>query len=478
MNFKNLILIFAALPMFAQADAPTGTLVNFTSPNGVEEACVTLSDMPGATYSEADVKRAKKNCGADMYDNSRIAICPKTWSTSAAVMIYDVTKMNMTGEEYETQHCKGKNKPDEVSTVMKLKFSMNETDTSGTYIPSSQIYYHISRYLDTSVGTPVAVYREIDAKTLYDRVAQKGYAKAAGSKNKAAWSHILNALKNPSSKAAKALYTSDGTKFFGTGLKDLGEGYETELHGLQEGGYTNANKQFQETAAYRALRTEGDLPTAIKEGLTTALKNKTLAVDLVNVSDLQMVFWMREVSEIALLDYMFSQQDRVSNIDFEWKWYWIQDGKVESLEEKSELPRKQMAKIQVPAEIAAFNPVLIQRSHIGDNDAGVKVGYSNFAKSTGQLKNLKHFSAKIYTRLADLNADLQSQGEVFQYLSTQFGITNGEIKQIVTNTSEAFELLKAQCTAGTLRFDLDSPKSFLLNGEKATTLDCANPAMP
>lgn len=412
-----------------------------------------------------------------MYEGINVALCPKTWSTSAAVMVYDITKLNSNAKDYESTYCKGQAKPNGVKTLFKLKTSMNQQDTSATYSPSSQMYYHFSRYLGTNVGVPVAVYREMDPKAHLDRVATKGLAHASRDMNRAAWTHLNAAAVNPKSYSpVSELYTPDLTEFYGTALKDVGEPYDTEFNGDIEGkGYTAANLAFQESAPYKALRTDGDLNVALNAGLKSALGKSALAKNLVNVAPVQMIFWMRDLTEIALLDYIFSQQDRMENIDYEWKWYWVQDGKVESAKEKSELSRRKMAQIPVPAEIASFNPVLVQRSQIGDNDAGSKAGYSNFAKKTNQLVDLKHFSAKIYTRLIKLDADLQSKGAVYEYLAGNFNLRDSDIKQVVANTNSAAALLKAQCKAGTLRFDLDEPKNFLINGDKSVTLDCENP---
>jgi hypothetical protein len=34
-----------------------------------------------------------------------------------------------------------------------------------------------------------------------------------------------------------------------------------------------------------------------------------------------MVFWMRDLADITLLDYLFGQQDRIGNIDYLTYWY-------------------------------------------------------------------------------------------------------------------------------------------------------------
>jgi hypothetical protein len=476
MGIHSFLFVFALLPNIVFADAPAGTTTTFTSPNGVQESCVILNDIPGGDYSKDDRKITEKDCGVDLYEGKTIALCPKTWSTSAAVMVYDITKLNVTAADYESTYCKGKEKPDGVKTIYKLKTTMNQSGTSGTFSPSPQMYYHFSRYFGTAVGVPPTVYREMDPKANLDRVGRKGLSHAAGSMNKAAWTVLTAAAANPRAyNPTDDLFTTD-SKFYGTALKDVGERYGTEVNGARQGkGYVAQNMEFQQTAPFQALRTPGDLNVAVSTGLRAASTKSALARDLVNVSPLQMIFWMREVTEIALLDYIFSQQDRVGNIDFEWKWYWVQDGKVESAKEKSELPRQKMSKIPVPAEIAAFNPVLVQRSHIGDNDAGGRVQYANFSKKTNMLADLRHFSGKIYAQLMHLDQDLQSKGEIYQYLAANFNLNGAEINQVVSNTHSAAALLKTQCEAKTLRFDLDEPKKFLIDGDKAVDLDCVNP---
>jgi hypothetical protein len=60
------------------------------------------------------------------------------------------------------------------------------------------------------------------------------------------------------------------------------------------------SREFQTTPAFTALRRDATLASAIAGAPYPAQ---------------QMVFWMRELSEIAVLDHIFSQQDRVGNIE-------------------------------------------------------------------------------------------------------------------------------------------------------------------
>jgi hypothetical protein len=50
-----------------------------------------------------------------------------------------------------------------------------------------------------------------------------------------------------------------------------------------------------------------------------------------------------------------------------------------------------------------------------------------------------------------------------------------ELKQRVTLTNEATEILKATCKAGQLHFDLYDPKAFLTNKAIERTMDCETP---
>lgn len=74
-----------------------------------------------------------------------------------------------------------------------------------------------------------------------------------------------------------------------------------------------------------------------------------------DTSSEQLIFRMKELSEIVLLDFIFGQQDRVRNIDFTPYFYWVEAGKVEHKRAKH-------------------------------HDA-------NFAKSTQMLEKLRHMNA-------------------------------------------------------------------------------------
>lgn len=441
----------------------TSKIINYNSSNGIKEQAIALSEIPEGRYKTRDKKKEDQFLAVDFY-SSKIALCPKTWSTSPATMVRDISRSGISQRTYEKSHCSGKTVADSVKKLAKFKQTMNQSGTSGTFSMSSLLYYHFSRYFDTATVIPPAVYREMDRRTHRDRVTRSGRAKAHGRQILKGWQHLYNAEKNPSSyRPTDELFTPDRKCVYGVLLKGKGARYGAEVNGARKRRWgAPQNEEFQETAPYLALRSDLPLLDAIKRGKRKA--GSTVRSATGDVSDFQMIYWMRELTEIVLLDYIFSQQDRVGNIDYRWVWYWVQDGKVKKKWQAGKDRRSRMHRISPPPEIAQFSPVLLQRTMLNDNDAGGRVRYANFAKRTGMLQKLRHISAKTYTKLLRLNRDLQDKGQVYRYIEQNFILNPKQQDQIVKNTRLATDILKDTCSIGKLRFDLDNPKDFLLTG--------------
>jgi hypothetical protein len=100
----------------------------FTSPYNLTEQCRILPPMPGVTLSKGDQAKEKELCGIDFYGGA-VALCPKTWSTSAAVMVYDIKGSGLAPQAYENQRCATREKHERLA---KFKMTMNQRNTSGT----------------------------------------------------------------------------------------------------------------------------------------------------------------------------------------------------------------------------------------------------------------------------------------------------------------------------------------------------------
>jgi hypothetical protein len=441
----------------ALAAIPLAQAKTFHSPRQVAETCHILEPLPGAAHSPKDQKQAADLCEIDIY-RDEFAICPKTWSTSAGGILYGTREAALSQKEYESQKCGRKSgHPDKLG---KFKFTMNQSNTSGTFAPSSLLYFQLSRYLKTLVQVPVAVSRSFDPVMFSERVAEN--AKGMGSMNTAAWNHLRAALENPASyKPSNELFDSKGL-LRGVLLNDKGgERYGPELNGVRSAWGDAQNRDFQNTPAFVALRSEKPFAEAITEGVRSASSDGRIrsALGTLPLERVQMGLWMRELSEIAVLDHMLQQQDRVGNTDYEWFWIYVKDGKVEAKKEKrdsfKDLPRSKMRGIAPPLELAAFNPVLVQKTLINDNDAGGRLQYSNFAKRTAMVARLRHFDGAQYLRVQALRKDLLAKGPVYQALETQFTLSTAQLKLLVNNTVEVAATLEATCLAGKLRFTLD-----------------------
>ncbi len=443
----------------------------YISPSGITEQAIALDEIPDGTYTFKDRKKEDRFLAIDFYEQS-ITLTPKTWSTSPATMIRDISQVDGSSQSAYENQALGKTVASTVKKVAKFKQSMNQSGTSGTFSTASLLYYHFSCYFDTVTKVPTAIYREMDRKIHCKRVTEFGRKRTSRGMIAKGWEHLYRAEKTPNSyQPMNELFTPERDKIYGVLLNGKGTRYGAEINGARKRGWGSPqNEEFQETAPYFALRSDKPLLEAINEGKRRM--DRTVRIASGDPSPFQMIYWMRELTEIVLLDYIFSQQDRVGNIDYRWAWYWIEAGMVKKQWYESKQSRKRMRSQSPPATIRQFSPVLIQRTCLNDNDAGGRVPYANFAKKTGMLQKLRHISAKTYTKLIQLDQDLQSQGAIYRYIEENFILDAGQRRQIVKNTHLAADILKDTHEIGKLRFDLDNPKKFLLTEKvKETFID-------
>ncbi len=443
------------------SDAVKGKVHEYRSPSGVAEHCVALAPIPGGHYSESDRNQEKAFCAVDLHASS-VALCPKTWSTSAGTLVYDISSGAFAGDpaRFEREVCNkgGSARKHAVRELAKYKMTINGPPTSGTFSTASLLYYHLARYFDTTVNVPVAVYRSMDKDAHLKRVTEAGLRLTSGKSSlkmiHAGWELLKSAERSPTSyRPTDELFTADRTQVYGIFILTSGKRYNSEINGTRESGWgAGQNRDFQRTAPFEALHSEKPLKDAIREGLSRARKSPKLNHDMgSNVSDEQMVFWMKELTEITLLDFIFAQQDRIGNIDYQRAWYWLDGGTVHS---------KAASGTTVPEELKVHDPVLLKRTWINDNDAGGRAAYVDFAEKTQMLEGIRHFGADTYKRLLALEKDFSTAGPLYTYFRDTFGLTERQLSLIVRHTAHATAILRENCRADKLRFDLD-PEAFL-----------------
>ena len=462
------VAVAAAGPA-AGSSTVAGEGSTFRSAGGVEERCVVLARMPGGAYRESDVQEERGFCTIDFYAGTH-ALCPKLFSTSPGTLIHDLRGGAFARDpgRFEREVCpRGQIVTREAADVpVSFKMSVNTRESSATFSNSSLIYYHFARYFDASIHVPPAVLRTMDRAAHQARVAAPGARESARRPalrmNNAAWTALSKAESSPDTyRPTDELFTPDRRSVYGVLLHPRGRQYGEEFNGSRRSGWGDGqSRDFQETPPFVALRSPEPLEAAIEEGLRNG--HAAAAVPAASRKE-QMVFWMRDLVDITLLDYIFSQQDRIGNIDYLTYWYWVEGGQVRRMPAHGSHP---------PDDIARLAPKLLKRTELGDNDAGVRTSYLNYTKRTGMLEKLRHYSASTYRRLQALDRDFADQGPLWSYTRATFGLSEAEFRQVVANAREAATILRSNCTAGRIRFDLD-PEAFLRDGAvKEATVDC------
>lgn len=465
-----LLLPLAGLP----SPEVRGSAREFRSPSGTVERCVAVAPLPGATYSADDSAEERRLCGIDFHGTTH-AVCPKVFSTSPGTLVYDLSRGAHAGDPagFERAACKaGGLSREAAGEPTSFKMSVNTAQTSATFANAALVYYHLARYLDASAHVPVAVFRSMDREQHRTRVAARGVALSAGrsalAMNHAAWTVLERAERDPSSyRPREELFTPDGL-VYGVLLHPEGRRYSEEMNGTRASGWGEGqNRDFQQTAPFRALRSPEPLATAIAEGRRAALSDPTLRrATGSDATPAQMVFWMADLIDITLLDYLLGQQDRVGNVDYLPYWYWVDGGEVR---------RRRAEGRAVPSDLADVAPEYLKRTELGDNDAAVRTTYANFAKRTGMLEGLRHYRATTYRQLQRLAADFAAQGPLHQHVRSSFGLSEREFAQVASNVSTAAAILRESCRAGRLRFDVE-PHEFLRTGTvAAAAVDCTAP---
>lgn len=457
----------------AQATADVrGETVTHRSPGGVAERCVVLARMPGASYRPAGEAQERSLCAIDFYQPGH-ALCPKLFSTSPGTLVYDLSAGPYARRpaDFEREVCATGHvvTTEAVGPAISYKMSVNTRETSATFANSSLIYYHFARYFDAAVHVPPAVLRSIDKGQHLQRVAQRGESVSATRPPlkmlHAGWTAVVRAEHDPASyQPTDELFTPDRQQLYGVLLHPEGKRYGEEVNGSRQSGWGDGqSRDFQQTAPFLALATDLPLAEAVREGLARGHAANAIPAD---TRPQQVAWWMRELIDLTLLDYLFSQQDRIGNVDYLPHWVWVEGGQV----------RHQPATgAQPPTEIAALNPKLIKRTELADNDAGVRLSYANYTQRTGMLERIRHYHPHTYRQLMALAADFAASGPLHAHVRASFGLSAGEFDRVAANVKGAATILRNSCRAGRLRFDLD-PEAFFRDGRAAEAqVDCGTP---
>ncbi len=451
---NRILMIVAGLawPLASPALDVAGEVTEYRVAGDIVERCVRLAPFPGAVYSDRDREVEAEYCALDLQG---MALCPKLWSTSPGTIVFELED-DAPGAvaAFEQANCGlGHQAGDHArSKPATFKVSVNGQKTSATYAPSSWVYYHLSRYFRTHAYVPPSVYRSMSLNAHHERVVKPALSLVRGRHARMlseGWAY-LEALETGAlgGTAASQALTDGGRQLFGVLIDNKGDRYGPEVNGTRESGWgSGQNEDFQQTAPYLALRDPAPLAEAVPAAVQAARRNPLMAKALdADVPAEQVYAWMQAIMEITLLDALLGQQDRIGNIDYRWRWYWLEDG---------ELRDHSAHGTERPESLAGKTAWRLRQTAINDNDAGVRAGYANFAERTGMLEELAHYDPALYRRLGELAADLGTQGPAYRWLRETAGLSEREADAIARRAQSAFESLQGQCRAGTLALDFD-----------------------
>jgi hypothetical protein len=403
-------------------------ITEHTAPNGTVELATRPATFPGhpEIYSNKDSEKEKELAQIDFYngktkDGLDVVLVPKTYSTSPGLNVHAANLFaGVSRLDYAAAHT-GKAHSSNVKVIAKYKQTI---PTHFTYSPSILGYYHLSRFLDAGHVEP-AIVRTMDVAS-HRPLADLGKQKAVGSNNRTQWTE-LRALDDAHSNAA--LYTKDGKQLYGVlQANPTGEQSYPHLSDLGGAAAFAASSEFAKVTN----------PSSLK------LKYKD-ANGKLDQAAVQQIVQIRDLSDMVLMDFIMSQADRFSgNMHSERVYLWIQNGVVKSETKKSDPAKADEQLKQIPTDA-----VLVNRMIMKDNDAGLVSG--NSAKRYHLLEEISHMDSKTYSRLFDLQRELQKQ-EVAQWFEEELLFTAADFNTMKNNVDQAVGILSSRKDKG-LFFD-------------------------
>ena len=440
-SFALTTLLISQLASALNVSQISGALQEKTSPRGQTEVCAVANKLVPSAYSDKDLANEQELCAIDFYKTH--ALCPKQNSTNPGLLIAEIIKGK--SREQTMTLCKGPD--DDISVEAKFKNSI-----SCSYTPSILAYYHFSRMFKAG-RVPVSVLRTMD-KDEHLQLAKTGsQMTVGGGVIHETWESFIG----QHSKLNNDKIFDETRKFVYGALVEnpKRELKYTEVSGV--GSYDTRYQRFVQQAPY--------LKTADTRNVT----------DIVGSQDIKkiipVVVQMKDVSDMVLLDTLFSQDDRIGNIHFKLAWYTVetnpQTGQLDVKNTKSKATLSSDKKTWIIPEeekaIQAKGGVLVREMIMKDNDCGVNVAArSNMMRQVNALEGLKHMSARTYKKFMDFYK-IAKNPETLNWMKKELLFTDADLgtskpqqgKSFLANLEKAKSILVEGCKNGNLKLDLD-----------------------
>ena len=424
-------------PVLAR-EAPRGrTSIHFASPTAgaPDELCVLPNHLPGADYKKDDDKSEAALCSYSFFGAHpreaeapfvEVAICPKLSSTNPGTDVQELLP-GKTREQTETEICAKADRP----TKLLAKY---EQSITCSYSPSILGYYHLSRALGGVGDVKPAVVRTMDLvehKKITAEALQILRGQASSDYPKASWLTFQSAEANPAASSKKdALYTDDFKQIYG-GLQEnaRGEAKYSEIN--KRGAEPNILGPFTRTAPYVKL---------IDGRPMAQIAGRTLTESAQTVTN------MKDLSDMLVIDYLMSQQDRFGNIhEIDYYYFPKADGSVDKVK------KSKVDDGETPMPAGA---VLVKKIILKDNDCGGPAK-TNHVKNAGILKQIRHMNPATYKHLRWMATSFGRGSDTVKFFQAEALFGQGDVDMLRTNLTQAAADLYAQCKAGKLLLDAD-----------------------
>jgi hypothetical protein len=389
-----------------------------------DELCVVPKKFPGADYEKDDPEDEAKLCRFDFRSN--VAVCPKLTSTNPGVDILDLA-----GKDKDAVEASICGRIDREPHKKRAKFKQSVTCS---YTPSHLAYYHVSRMLGDVLNIRPAVVRTMDVDLHKSIVAagRKFTEKLVGGPFDVgdAWVDWQKRYANPAQASkASSFFTSDFTQIYGSLMKNA------------------HTKDFAKNDPWRANNVGGVQAFMAKSpGFKAVTDGRPLAGRVpANLAEAaQALSAAKDFSDMIVLDFLLSQQDRYGNIGGDDFILAVNGGEVAQVAaskvDKGELPMPE-------------GGVRVVRVVIEDTDCGV--AKTNVNKENGLLGKLTHMSPKTYRHVRWLASELANNPGAKQFFTSELLFTQRDFDNTRALAEEAAATLERNCRGGSLHLDAD-----------------------
>lgn len=431
--------------------------VHFPMANGApDEVCILPNHLSMADYDKDDTDSEKELCSYSFYGGAPreadvtkedVAICPKLSSTNPGTDIHELLP-GKNKAETEAAICKLADRP--AKHLAKYKQSI-----TCSYTPSILGYYHLSRLLGGAGDVKPAVIRTMglpEHKQVVSSALSILGNQADNSYPKVSWLTFKNAESNPAATSKKdALYTQDLLQIYG-GLQENARGESRYSEINKRGAAPNIAGPFTRTAQWANM--------AASSRPMSQIAGKTLA------DSAQTVQVVKDISEMLVMDYLMSQQDRFGNIH-EVDYYY-------SMGANGEVEKVKKSKVDDGSKPKPAGAVLVKKMIMKDNDCGGSTK-DNVVKNAGLIDQLRHMSPSLYANIQWLAQNFAAGTEVPKFLTVEALFAQADINMLRANLAALAPKLQTMCTTGKLLLDADLENHLAGKGHDPAACGVAEP---